>query len=79
MKQRSSVSVECSLIHSFLKGESLISIVARPHPGNGSHVFAITRSEIFHQLGSKPGDEAQTPPDDGGFILDPSLVRQVAL
>jgi hypothetical protein len=71
--------VECSLIHSFLKSESLKFIVACHHPLDASQVFAITRSERLHQLGSRPGEEAQTPPDDGGLILDPPLVRQVAL
>jgi hypothetical protein len=68
-----------SLIHSFLKGEALKSTVVRHHPLDASQIFAITRSEILHQLGSSPGEEAQTPPGDRGLILDPPLVRQVAL
>jgi hypothetical protein len=42
-------------------------------------VFAITQSEILHQLGPRTGEETQDPPDHGELILDPPLVRQVAL
>jgi hypothetical protein len=66
-------------MHSFLKSEPLKSIVARHHPLGPSQVFAITRSEILHQVGSQPGEEVQTSPDGGGLILDPPLVRQVGL
>jgi hypothetical protein len=79
MKRRSSVSVECSLIHSFLKGELLKSSVAHHHPLDTSPEFSITRSGIFHQLGSRPGGEGQTSPDDGGLILDPLIVRELDL
>jgi hypothetical protein len=79
MKPRSSVSVECSLLHRFLKGRPLKSIVACRHPLEARQVFAKTRSGIPHELGSKPREEAQTSPDDGGLILDPPVVREVAL
>jgi hypothetical protein len=71
--------IKRDLIGTFLKGEPLTSIVARHHRLDASQVFAITRSEILHQLGSKPGEEAQTSLDDGGLILDPPLVRQISL
>jgi hypothetical protein len=71
--------MECFLIHSFMNGESLKSIIGRHCPVDVSQEFAITRCGIRHQLGSKPGEAAQTSPDERGLILDPPLVRQIAL
>jgi hypothetical protein len=79
MKPRSSDFVQCSLVHSFLEGKLLKSIVTSHDPLVTSQAFAIVQSEILHHLGSTPGEKVHAFSDDAGLILNPVLARQVAM
>jgi hypothetical protein len=79
MNPHSSDSLQCSLVHRFLEGKSLKSIVASHHPLDSSQAFAIIQSEIVHHLGSTPGEKVHAFSDDVGLIFDPVLARQVAI
>jgi hypothetical protein len=71
--------LQCSLVHSFLKGKSLNLIVARYHPLDTSQAFAIIQSGILHHLGSRPGEQVHASSDDAELILDLVLAQEVAM
>jgi hypothetical protein len=67
-----------SILHCFLKGDSLKSIVARHSPLDGSRSFLIIQSEIIKHLAFETGQQVAKSSDYCELILDPVHLRQVA-
>jgi hypothetical protein len=79
MKAQWPDSLSHSILHCFLKGDSLKSIVAGHSPLDGSQSFLIIQSEIIKHLAFETGQQVAKSSDYCGLILDPVNLRQVAM
>jgi hypothetical protein len=67
------------LVHTFLKGKPLKSIIAHHPPLESSQAFTIIQSGILLHLGSQRGPQIRASSNNHSPILNPVLIRQVAM
>jgi hypothetical protein len=79
MKPQWSDSLRHSILHCFLKGDSLKLIVASHSPLDSSQSFLIIQFEIIKHMAFETEQQVAKSSDCPGLILDPVHLRQVAL